>query len=270
MLKRRVIFVLLFDHSSFMLSRNFRLQRVGDIEWLIKNYDFATTATFLDEIVLLNVQRDSVISSNFLSHLKQLNDFCFVPITAGGGIRSVDDAALLLRNGADKVLVNQVAVSQPEVVTEIAETFGSQCVTLGIDFKRFNGEFRAFTNCGQEMVGESLDQHLARLAELPAGEWFLNSIDRDGTGQGFDVEVLEAIPPTLCNPLILSGGASKAAHFLSVMTDSRVNALATAHLFNFVGDGLQLARQALIGAGIDLPSWSHMDIRRLKGVVSDT
>lgn len=269
MLKKRVIFVLLFDRGHFMLSRNFRLQRVGTIDWLVNNYNFASTASFIDELVLLNVQRDSLITSDFLAHLRQLSDISFVPITAGGGVKDLMTAASLLKNGADKVLVNSIAVEQPHLVNELAEVYGRQCVILGIDLKRVNGELRAYVNHGNNLIDTPLSQHFASLRSLPAGEWLVTSIDRDGTGQGFDLDVLSALPRGLPNPVILSGGASNPSHFLSVLGDGRVNALATAHLFNFIGDGLFLTRKALIDAGFSLPRWNPDEVSRLKGVVRD-
>jgi cyclase len=268
MLKKRVIFVLLFDRGYFMLSRNFRLQRVGTLEWLVNNYDFALTASYIDELVLLNVQRDSLISSDFCTHLRELSDICFAPITAGGGVTDLDSAALLLGNGADKVLINSIAVQRPNLVDELAEVYGRQCVVLGVDLKRVNGELRAHTNHGSSLVDAPLLDHFSFLRDLPVGEWFVTSIDRDGTGQGFDSDVLDVLPQGLPNPVILSGGASKPSHFLSVLGDERVNALATAHLFNFIGDGLSLTRKTLLDAGFSLPHWNPEEISDMRGALS--
>jgi len=262
--------VLLFDHGHFMLSRNFRLQRVGTIEWLVNNYDFASTASYVDELILLNVQRDSLISEDFLAHLRKLSDICFIPITAGGGVRDLDSATLLLKNGADKVVVNSSAVEQPALVSQLAEIYGRQCVVLGVDLKRVDGVLRAHTKNGSSLVDVSLSEHFSSLRNLPAGEWFLTSIDRDGTGQGFDLDILEVLPQGLTNPVILSGGASKPSHFLSVLADKRVNALATAHLFNFVGDGLYLTRKALLDEGFLLPRWNSEEISEMRGSVHES
>lgn len=270
MLKKRVIFVLLFDHGHFMLSRNFRLQRVGTIEWLVNNYDFASTASYVDELILLNVQRDSLISADFLAHLRKLSDVCFVPIAAGGGVRDLDSATSLLENGADKVVINSSAVEQPGLVNQLAEIYGQQCVVLGVDLKRVDGVLCAHTNNGSSLVDLPLNDHFSNLRNLPAGEWFLTSIDRDGTGQGFDLDILEVLPQGLTNPVILSGGAGKPSHFLSVLGDRRVNALATAHLFNFVGDGLYLIRKELLEAGFSLPRWNSEEISGMRGSVRES
>jgi cyclase len=125
--KKRLIFTLLFNEDRFMLSRNFRLQQVGDIGWLEKNYNFRETALSIDELVILNVERNRESSERFRFHTQRLNDDCFVPIAAGGGVRSVDDARALLRSGADKVVINSILDSDPMSVEELASEFGSQC-----------------------------------------------------------------------------------------------------------------------------------------------
>lgn len=270
MLKKRLIFTLLYDNGYFMLSRNFRLQRVGDFSWLVKNYDFARTATAIDELVILNVQRDRRSDPDFIRHLQQLCDLCFVPITAGGGIRDFDSGAELLSNGADKVLINTVASANPRVVFEIAETFGQQSIVLGIDLQRFEGTFRPLVDCGRETpTYSSISDYLEELTMLPVGEWYVNSVDRDGTGLGFDTDLLEILPTTRRQPLILAGGASKPEHFQQVFNDPRVSALATAHLFNFIGDGLLKVRNVLLNDGFDLPSWSHSEIATLRDICYD-
>ena len=120
MLKKRIIFTLLYDNGFFNLSRNFRLQRVGDLDWLIRNYDFARTASYIDELVLLNVSRDATDHSQFVKTLRFLTEICFVPITAGGHVQTLEHARVLLSNGADKILVNTLAAEDPQEVNRIA------------------------------------------------------------------------------------------------------------------------------------------------------
>lgn len=264
MVKKRLIFTLLFDRGYFMLSRNFRLQRVGDLDWLIRNYDFARTTAQIDELVLLNVERNPTMQDGFVSHLRQLCDFCFVPVTAGGGIRHEVDARLLLSNGADKVLVNTLAVHHQVELYKIVEKYGQQSVVLGVDVKRIEGTYRAFTYAGSEEVRRSPKEHFLHLNNLPAGEWLMTSIDRDGTGQGFDSQILDLLPTNFNRPLILAGGASKPEHFPELLWDPRVSGLATAHLFNFVGDGLKSVRQTLQRSGHSMPNWNFDETRRLR------
>lgn len=259
--KRRLIFTLLFNEDRFMLSRNFRLQQVGDIGWLEKNYNFRETALSIDELIILNVERNRESSERFRFHTQRLNDDCFVPIAAGGGVRSVDDARALLRSGADKVVINTLLHSDPLLVEQLASEFGSQCLVASVDAKRVDGVICPFVENGTRLVAVSLSEYLTRVGNLPIGELYLNSMDRDGTGQGFDLELLESLPEGLNVPVILAGGAGKPEHFSAALGDSRVDAVATAHLFNFVGTALDLSRQRLLNDGMRLAQW---DGQRLK------
>jgi cyclase len=127
-LKPRLLFTLLIQHGTYMLSRNFRLQNVGDLNWLKDYYDFDAIAFSIDELVVLNVDRGEKDVKDFARHLSELVTNCFVPLAAGGGIRSLADAFTLMNAGADKLVVNTALVRQPELVSELVTTFGSQCV----------------------------------------------------------------------------------------------------------------------------------------------
>ena len=264
---KRLIFALLYDSGKFMLSRNFRLQQVGDLNWLEKNYNFRETALAIDELIVLNVERSRESLEPFFEHVKKLNDDCFVPIAAGGGIRSVEDARKLLRSGADKVVINSILHDDRALVTELAAEFGKQCLVASIDTKRVDGTFRVFIDNGTRIVDGDLSSYLSDLATLPIGEIFLNSMDRDGTGQGYDEEMLGHVPRDIAIPLILVGGAGKPEHFTFGLTDDRVDAVCTAHLFNFVGNSLQLSRDHLLSEGMNLVRWDNDQLKSLAGSV---
>lgn len=253
--RKRLIFALLYDNGKFMLSRNFRLQQVGDINWLEKNYNFRETALAIDELIVLNVERSRDSLDQFFEHVKRLNDDCFIPIAAGGGIRSVDDARRLLRSGADKVVINSVIHDDHELVEVLAAEFGQQCLVASIDTKRVDGAFRVFIENGTKSVDGDLSSVFAKVSTMPIGEIYLNSMDRDGTGQGYDEEMLALVPPTINVPLILAGGAGKPEHFEFGLEDERVDAVSTAHLFNFVGNSLQLSRNYLLSRELPLVRW---------------
>jgi cyclase len=246
-----------------MLSRNFRLQQVGSIDWLEKNYNFRETAIAVDELVVLNVERTRDSLDQFFEHVKRLNDDCFVPIAAGGGIRTVEDARGLLRSGADKVVINSILHDEPGVVSELAAEFGKQCLVASIDTRRVEGVFRVFIDNGTRMIGDDLATFLASVMTMPIGEIYLNSMDRDGTGQGYDEGMLALVPSTISVPLILAGGAGKPEHFEFGLNDHRVDAVSTAHLFNFVGNSLQLSRSYLLSKGLPLVSWDGGQLRAL-------
>jgi cyclase len=190
-----------------------------------------------------------------------------VPIAAGGGVRSVDDARALLRSGADKVVINSILDSDPMSVEELASEFGSQCLVASVDAKRVDGVIRPFVENGSRLVDATLDEYLTRIANLPIGELYLNSMDRDGTGQGYDLELLDCLPDGLQVPVILAGGAGKPEHFSAALSDPRVDAVATAHLFNFVGNALELSRQRLLNDGMNLAKWNSQHLKRLASIL---
>lgn len=259
MLKKRIIFTLLYDNGSFMLSRNFRLQRVGNLEWLQRNYNFAHIAFFIDELVVLDVTRGQRDVGAFCETLQALTAGCFVPIAAGGGVRNVDHARQLLRSGADKIVVNTPLFEHWNLVKNLAKEFGQQCIIGSVDMKRSQtGGHQIFTRMGSRLVEQGPVKALSWLNDQWVGELYLNSIDQDGTGQGYDLSLLDQLPGGCSVPVILSGGVGNGAHLAVGFADPRVDAVATAHLFNFVGDGLQRAREALVQQGAKLAVWPQL------------
>ena len=255
MLTKRLIFTLLYDSGSFMLSRNFRLQKIGDLDWLEDNYGFSTVGYAIDELVVIDVSRQSRNTPQFCEDLKQLTRDCFAPITAGGGIRTIEHVHQLLRSGADKVVINTSLHDQPELVEEIATEFGRQCIVASIDVQKIDGTYQVFKNNGTVKVGESLEHVLLKCAGLPVGEIHIESIDRDGTGNGLDLEILEFVKHVKDLPLILMGGIGNADHIIAGLKDNRVDAVATGNLLNFMGDGLARARELAINGGVILPKF---------------
>ena len=265
MLKKRVIFVLLYDRGTFMLSRNFRLQKVGDLGWLKKNYNFFRVAFSIDELIILDVSRKDRDEEKFREHVRSLSEECFIPIAAGGGIRNVEHAQKLLYSGADKVVVNWLLAKDKNAITKIASKFGQQCLVASVDVKKIGDELRCFVENGTTMLSASLSEYLEDIMLLPIGELYLNSIDRDGTGQGYDYDLLDSLPTPMPIPIILAGGAGKDIHLIEGLNDSRVDAVATAHLFNFVGDGLINARNSLYKIKMNVAKWDINTAMNLKG-----
>jgi cyclase len=254
--KKRLIFALLYNSGQFMLSRNFRLQKVGDIKWLQTNYNFSQISFSIDELVVLDVTRRERDTGAFCEALRVLSEGCFVPIAAGGGVRTIGHAHALLHSGADKVVVNTPLYESKGFIGELAREFGQQCVVASIDIRRVaDGGYRAWTEAGSRCVEGPAAYWIERVTNTAVGEIYLNSIDRDGTGQGYDLQLLDQLPLDMPKPVILAGGAGNATHLATGLADARVDAVATAHLHNFVGDGLKRARQSLIAGGVDLPVW---------------
>jgi len=264
MLKKRVIFTLLYKDGFFVLSRNFRLQKVGDLKWLKKNYNFGQTAFSIDELIILDVSRGEKNQRLFCDHVKSLTEECFIPIAAGGGINSVNSAKMLLHNGADKIVINSLAAKDNDEISKIASEFGSQSIVVSIDVMKTNEGYQVFIENGEKLHDEYLKDYLKRVNKLPVGEIYLNSIDKDGTGQGFQNEILQNLPNHMSIPLIFAGGAGNHKHLAEGLKNNSIDAVATANLFNFVGDGLKKARDNLLLEGFDLAEWDISTANSLK------
>ena len=159
-----------------------------------------------------------------------------IPIAAGGGIRDIEHARKLLHSGADKIVINSLAAINSKLINEIASEFGRQSIVLSVDVMRSKNDYTVWTENGSKVQTYSLTEYIENLNNLPIGELYLNSIDRDGTGQGYDSE-------------------GKYEHLAEGLNNNKVDAVATAHLFNFVGDGLEVARNSLLEKGFNLATW---------------
>jgi cyclase len=269
-LKKRIIFTLLYDSGYFMLSRNFRLQRVGNLDWLQRNYNFTQVAFFIDELIVLDVSRGLRDQESFRNTLKSLATGCFVPISAGGGVRSVEDAHQLLLSGADKIVVNSPLFDNPILVKKLAQEFGQQCVVGSVDMKRDSEMgYQIYTDSGSRLIPQAPEIALDWLEDQYVGELFLNSMDQDGTGQGYDVAMLDQLPLTCEIPVILAGGVGNGSHLIVGFEHPRVDAVATANLFNFVGDGLQRVREELVAQGKQLAVWPRIDELQIKPFIAE-
>ena len=236
-----------------MLSRNFRLQKIGDLKWLETNYGFSEVGYSIDELIVLDVSRTPRNRQAFCETLKALTFDCFAPIAAGGGVNSVKEAHDFLRSGADKIVVNTALHTNPDLISKLATEFGRQCIVASLDCKYSDNAYQLVTNNGSETIELELPQFLAEISSLPVGEIYLNSVDRDGTGNGYDFKLLDCLPKSIEVPVILAGGVGNSKHLAEGLSDHRVDAVATANLLNFMGNGLALARAELINTNFDLP-----------------
>ena len=187
----------------------------------------------IDEIIYM----DTVASLYGRNHLSDLiissTKNIFVPITVGGGIRSIDDAYEILRSGADKVAINTHAVKKPKLIKEIADTFGSQCMVLSIEAKQNNGSWEVLVQGGRERTGIDVIDWIKSGIDLGAGEILLTSIDREGTGKGFDTNLLKKISEISSVPVIASGGMNNLEHFAEVAKINTIDAIAMAKVLHF-------------------------------------
>lgn len=260
MAKKRLIFTLLYDDGGFMLSRNFRLQRAGDIEWLKSNYNFRKIAFAIDELIILDVSRGEKNVSRFCDHIKLIGEECFIPIAAGGGISCREHAKAIMNSGADKLVVNSALFSNASFVKELVSIYGSQCIIGSVDVKRRNDEFECYVNNGFKKVELEFLEYIKRIIDLGIGEIYLNSMDNDGTGHGYMPDLLALLKDRVKIPIIIAGGAGNWHHLLEGLQNVKVDAAATANLFNFIGDGFPNVRKQLLNSGMKLANWEFKNV----------
>ena len=239
-----------------MQSRNFRLQRVGDLNWLQKNYKFQSIAFSLDELIILNASKIDKNIAEFASVVEKLVDNVFIPIAAGGGIRTLEDAKLLFNSGADKLVINTSLIESPELVKYLVKQYGSQSIVASIDYKIENGDLVVYNKDGSYKIDMPFFDYVKYLEDLEVGEIYLNSIEKDGTGFGYDLESIIRVKDIINLPLIIAGGAGNESHLIEGLRYSGVSAVATANLFNFIGNGLPNARKKIIELGENLANWN--------------
>lgn len=187
-----------------------------------------------DELVFLDITASSDSRGTMVDVVQRTADQVFIPLTVGGGIRTVEDIRALLSAGADKISINTAALSRPELITEGADVFGTQCITVAIDARQVEpGRWEVFTHGGRRSTGIDTVEWAARAAELGAGEILLTSMDRDGTLAGYDLPLLEEVSAAVNVPVIASGGAGTLGHFAEALEPGRADAVLAASLFHF-------------------------------------
>lgn len=231
MLAKRIIPCLDVRDGKVVKGVNFvGIQEVGDPVECARAY----MEQGADEIVFLDITATSDNRDTIVDVVRETAKQVFVPLTVGGGIRSVEDFSKLLRAGADKVSVNSSALKNPQLIAEAADKFGSQCVVVAIDAKRMeDGSWHAFVAGGRKDTGIDAVEWAAKACELGAGEILLTSMDADGTKQGFDLDLLNAVIARVNIPVIASGGCGSLAHFSEVFEKTGADAALAASLFHY-------------------------------------
>ena len=244
----RVIPCLDVDAGRVVKGVNFvSLRDAGDPVELAAQYD----AQGADEIIFLDITASSDNRETIVDLAERAAEQVFIPFTIGGGIRSVDDARLLLRAGADKVSVNSAAVERPELITELADFFGSQCVVVAVDAKSNNDEtWNVYVKGGREDTGLDAVTWSTEVALRGAGEILLTSMDGDGTRSGYDLELTRSVGDAVTVPVIASGGVGSLQHLIDGAIDGRADALLAASIFHFGKHTVSEAKHALLQAGV--------------------
>ena len=248
MLKIRIIPCLDIKDGRVVKGVNFvGLRDAGDpVEQAIL-YDAAGA----DELCFLDITASHEARGTLLDVVRRTAEVCFMPLTVGGGVRTLPDIRALLLAGADKVSINTAAVNRPEFIKEAAEKFGSQCIVAAIDAKKApSGKFEIFTHGGRNATGIGAVEYAQKVVALGAGEILLTSMDRDGTRVGYDLPLTRAIADAVTVPVIASGGVGKLDDLVKGVTEGHASAVLAASIFHFGEVSVAQAKQALADAGL--------------------
>jgi len=278
MKKNRLIPVLLLKNGFLVQSKEFsRYQNLGDPITAVKRLsDWAC-----DELIYLDITREGNYDlgrddkghpnrSNIIDIIRDVSKFCLMPITFGGRIRSIEDIALRITNGADKVAMNTWALEDPRFITEAAKEFGSQCIVISIDAKLVDGKYIVMSHGGKQSTSYQAVQWAKQAEECGAGEILINSIDRDGMKNGYDLELIDTVSRAVKIPVIALGGVGEWMHFAEALEKTKVDAIAAANIFHYYDQSVYVAKKFLYDRGLNVRPpdviLSESDFRSVKGV----
>ncbi len=248
MLKTRVIPCLDVHEGRVVKGVNFvALKDAGDPIAVAKAY----SKEGADELCFLDISASHEGRSVLLDMVRRTAEQCFIPLTVGGGVRCSEDVRDLLLAGADKVAMNSAAIARPELIRETAQKFGSQCIVVALDAKKIaGGKWELYTHGGRKASGVDALSFARKAEELGAGEILLTSMDRDGTRQGFDVELTRAVSEAVGIPLIASGGVGTIEHLIEGVKQGKADAVLAASIFHFGEISIKEAKAAMGKAGV--------------------
>lgn len=254
MLKTRIMPTLLYKDTTLVKGVGFdSWRRVGSLMQAVKVYNLRQ----VDELVFLDISATLENRDPDYELIDEFADECFVPLSVGGGIRSVSQVRRLLEVGADKIVLNTAATENPDLIADIAGEFGSQCVVASMDFRRLDdGTLRVFSHSGRRATGWDLEGFARIAAANGAGELLLTSIDRDGTFQGYDLDAIRRVSDAVSVPVIASGGAGSYEHMRQAIAEARASAIAAASMFHFSEQTPLEAKRYLHDNGISTRMWS--------------
>ena len=253
MLAKRIIPCLDVHCGRVVKGTNFlELRDAGDPVETAKRYEQEGA----DELVFLDITASHEERGIMLDVVRRTAEQCFMPVTVGGGIRSIDDIRALLNSGSDKVSINSAAVRDPELIREAARRFGSQCITVNIDPKRVMKDGRevweVFISGGRIPTGLQAVEWAKRVEELGAGEIVLTSMDADGTKDGYDLEITRAVADAVSIPVVASGGAGNLTHLVEAVKIGHADAVLAANIFHYGEFTIQDAKRFMADAGIPM------------------
>jgi imidazole glycerol-phosphate synthase subunit HisF len=251
MLKKRIIPVQLLN--SERLVKTVKFERWRDVGDPVKS-SAVYNSQFADELIFLNIARSRRSTEDLARVIAEVAKVCFMPMAMGGGINTAEEAAFLILNGADKIVLNSAAYSRPEVIRRTADSFGSQAVIVSVDVRWDNalGDYRLYADCGRVAQSVSLKEHVKACERAGAGEIMIQSIDRDGTMEGFDTRLIKRTMTATSLPVIGCGGCGNYEHLRDAFLATDVQALACGSIFNFTDSNPIRAKAFLSNYGIPL------------------
>ena len=270
MLRHRLIPCILLRNGVIVQSKGFkRYQLLGNPTTAVERLsDWAS-----DELVYLDISKDRVYDlrrddlkgpnrTSMLQIISDVAERCFMPLTFGGGVRTLDDVLAMLGAGADKVAINTQPLADPAFVTAMSGEVGSQCVVVSIDVKETApGTYEVFGDGGTRPTGRDPVEWAAEVEQLGAGEIFLNSIDRDGSGRGYDLELVRRVLDRVTVPVVACGGAGSWEHMAEALAQTGVSAVSAANIFHYTENSVRTAKQHLLDAGLNVRPFE--DVRAL-------
>lgn len=258
MLKKRLIPCLFLKNGHLVRSERFEFhQLLGDPLHQVDRINSWSA----DELIYVDISNEEVYDLRRDDmRIKRMNDIydiishvsktCFIPLTFGGNIRTIEDIRKRLKLGADKVIINTITHLNPLFITEAADKFGSQCIVVGIDVKKENGMHKVYSHHGRQITDKDPVSWAKEVERLGAGEIFLNSIDRDGVQEGYDTEIIQKIVEAVNIPVIACGGAGIFEDMVNCVQKTNVDAIAAANIFNYTENAVLRAKKTLINSGI--------------------
>jgi imidazole glycerol-phosphate synthase subunit HisF len=252
MLKVRVMPTLLFKNFGLVKGVGFDSWRqIGNALQAVQVYNMRE----VDELIFLDITATRETRSPDFELIDEIADECFMPLTVGGGIQSIEDVQRLLQVGADKVCINSAAYENPGLIREAADYFGSQCVVVSIDAREVaRGYYGCFSHNGSRKTQKEVTAWAQEIESLGAGEILITSIERDGTMQGYDLELIRQVSESVCIPVIASGGAGSYQHMYEAISMANANAVAASSMFHFTEQTPLEAKRFLAERGIPIRS----------------
>lgn len=260
MKKKRLIPVLLLKNGFLVQSKSFaRYQNLGNPITAVKRL----SEWAADELIYLDISRDDLYDMrrddlrhpnrhSIIDIIADVAKVCYMPIVVGGKIRSLTDILTRLANGADKVSVNTKALEDPLFIKEASKEFGSQCIVVSMDVKTIDGKYIVMTNGGRNITLYSAIEWARKVEDCGAGEILLNSVDRDGVKNGYDIELLRSVSDVVSIPIIACGGVGEWSHFAEALDKTGVDAVAAANIFHYIDQSVYLAKQYLFERGYNV------------------